>query len=168
MSTSTLPMAPVATPEPHAITAHGHTRLDPYFWMRLSEAQREAESPDAHTTRVIDHLKAENAYSDALLAPVKHLRETLYQEMKGRIKETDMSVPYRENGYWYSFRYEAGQEYPVHMRMPVVPGEDDIPPRSALWISSTRTCWRRDTTISIWATTRSHRPTRSWPIASIP
>jgi oligopeptidase B len=124
-----LPTPPAAPQEEHAITAHGHTRLDPYFWMRLTEAQREAEEPDAHTRRVIDHLKAENAYADALLAPVKELRERLFLEMKGRIKETDMSVPYRENGYWYSFRYEAGHEYPVHMRTPVLPGEQDIPPQ---------------------------------------
>jgi len=129
MSTLTTPKAPVAATEPHSITAHGHTRNDPYFWMRLSEAQREAEVPDAHTQRVVDHLKAENAHAEELLGPVKELRETLFAEMKGRIKETDMSVPYRENGYWYSYRYEAGHEYPVHMRTPAAPGEEDIPPQ---------------------------------------
>ncbi len=89
--------------------------------MRLSEEQREAKEPDAHTQRVVDHLKAENVYADAILAPVKALRENLFKEMKARVKEEDISVPYRENGYWYNFRYEEGKEYPVHMRVKVDP-----------------------------------------------
>ncbi len=107
---------PQADKVPHGITAHGHTRTDEYFWMRLSEDQREAKTPDAHTQQVIDHLNKENAYADALLAPVKQLREDIFLEMKARIKEEDLSVPYRENGYWYNHRFEQGKEYAVHMR----------------------------------------------------
>lgn len=107
---------PVAAREDHPMTLHGHTRNDGYFWMRLSEEQRKAKDPDAHTRRVIDHLTAENAYVDSVLAPVKQLRATLFKEMKARIKETDMSVPYRDNGYWYSFRFEEGKEYAIHQR----------------------------------------------------
>lgn len=107
---------PVAAKRPHAITAHGQTRIDEYHWMRLSEEQREAAEPDSLTRAVTAHLNAENAYTEAVLAPVKPLRESLFQEMKARIKEQDMSVPYREHGYWYQQRYDAGKEYPVHLR----------------------------------------------------
>ena len=116
MSNTPAPQPPVALEKPHAITAHGHTRSDEYFWMRLSEDQRNAAEPDAHTRQVIDHLTAENTYTEAVLTPIKSLRETLFQEMKGRMKETDLSVPYRENGYWYHYRYEEGKEYPIHVR----------------------------------------------------
>jgi oligopeptidase B len=110
------PLPPQAERIDHAITAHGHSRNDPYFWLRLSEEQRNAKKPDAHAQRVIDHLIKENSYADSLLAPVKHLREELYHEMRSRIKEEDLSVPYRENGYWYNHRVEQGKEYAVHMR----------------------------------------------------
>ncbi len=118
---------PSAERVPHAITAHGHTRQDPYFWMRLTEAQREAATPDDHARRVIAHLEAENAYTAAMLAPVDGLREDLFKEMRARIKETDLSVPYRENGYWYNHRYEEGREYAIHMRAPVGTDRDRVP-----------------------------------------
>lgn len=127
MKTHPPPVPPVAIKEPHTLTAHGHTRIDDYFWMRLSEDQRNAATPDAATQRVIDHLNAENAYCDSMMAPVAQLREDLFAEMKARVKETDLSVPYRENGYWYNFRYEEGKEYPVHMRAPVGPVKDEMP-----------------------------------------
>ena len=107
---------PTATKEDHPVEAHGHVRNDGYFWMRLSEPQRDADPPDAHTQRVIDHLKAENSYADAVLAPVKELRSSLFKELKARIKETDMSVPYRDHGWWYSTRFEEGKEYAIHQR----------------------------------------------------
>ena len=110
------PQPPQAKKVPHEMAEHGHVRNDEYFWMRLSEEQRDAKTPDAHTQEVIAHLNLENAYADSLLAPVKELRETLFKEMKGRIKEEDLSVPYRENGYWYNSRFELGKEYSVHMR----------------------------------------------------
>ncbi len=113
--------------EPHPMIIHGHTRQDPYFWMRLTEAQRESAQPDAHTRKVVAHLQAENAYTEAVLGPVNTLREDLFKEMKARIKETDLSVPYRENGYWYNHRYEEGREYAIHMRAPVGPDPDRLP-----------------------------------------
>ncbi|HMC97553.1 MAG TPA: S9 family peptidase [Flavobacteriales bacterium] len=116
MNDTTGPAPPVAIKRPHPLTAHGHTRNDDYYWMRLSEEQRDAHPPDARTREVIEHLNAENAYTEEVLMPVKQLREELFHEMKARIKETDLSVPYRENGYWYRFRFEEGQEYAVHMR----------------------------------------------------
>lgn len=136
-TTSTKP--PVAAERPHVITAHGHERNDEYHWMRLSEEQREADPPDAHTREVIAHLEAENAYAKAVLAPVEKLRGDLFKEMKGRIKETDMSVPYRENGYWYHHRFEEGKEYAVHVRRKDQEGapEVDILDENAMAAGST-------------------------------
>ena len=111
---------PVAAKRPHTITAHGHARVDEYHWMRLTEEQRNAAEPDSVTRAVIDHLNAENAYTEAMLAPVKPLRESLFAEMKARIKETDMSVPYREHGFWYRQRFDAGKEYGLHLRAQAV------------------------------------------------
>ncbi|HEY0978601.1 MAG TPA: S9 family peptidase [Flavobacteriales bacterium] len=121
MQTIANPSPPQAAKDPHVLEAHGQQRMDEYHWMRLSEEQRNAAEPDAHTARVMAHLQAENAYSDAVMAPIKDIQESLFAEMKARIKETDMSVPYRENGYWYSFRYEEGKEYPIHMRGKALP-----------------------------------------------
>lgn len=87
------------------MTIHGDTRIDDYYWLN------ERENP-----KVIAYLTAENKYLDTMLSPVKDLRERLYEEMKGRIKEKDESVPYFENGYLYYTRYEQGKEYPVYCR----------------------------------------------------
>lgn len=129
---------PVAAKEDHAITVHGHTRIDPYHWMRLSEEQRKAPSPDDHTRRVLAHLRAENAYTNTVLAPISSLREQLFKEMRARIKETDMSVPFRENGYWYHYRYEEGKEYPIHVWRKDAPGavEQDLLDENALAANS--------------------------------
>jgi oligopeptidase B len=109
-------VAPKAERKPHAITAHGHSRADEYYWLQLSEAQRQAAVPDARTQEVIQHLEAENSYCESVLEPVRVLRDELFVELRARIKEDDNSVPYRENGYWYHHRYEEGKEYPIHVR----------------------------------------------------
>ena len=100
------PTPPKAEKKPHVISAHGHARNDEYYWLRLSEEQRKAGKPDAHTREVLAHLEAENTYCEGMLAPVKELREELFSEMRARVKEADLSVPYRENGYWYHSRFE--------------------------------------------------------------
>lgn len=125
MNDTDRPTPPVAARKPQTLTAHGHERNDEYYWMRLTEEQRNAAEPDAHTREVIAHLNAENAYSDAMLAPVERLREDLFKEMKARIKETDLSVPYREHGYWYHYRFEEGKEYAVHVRRKDLPDAKD-------------------------------------------
>ena len=127
MKTIATPQPPKADKEPRTVELHGISRTEDYDWMRLSEEERAAKTPNGHTHRVVDHLLKENAYTDEVLAPVADLREALFREMKGRIKESDLSVPYRENGYWYRFRYDAGAEYPVHMRAPVGADRDEIP-----------------------------------------
>jgi len=108
--------APVAEKEAKELIAHGDTRVDNYYWMRLSDEQKNSESPDAQTTKVLDYLKAENAYLDEVLGHTKEFQEDLFQEMKARIKENDESVPYFKNGYWYYSRFETGKEYPVYCR----------------------------------------------------
>lgn len=96
---------PVAKKEAKELTIHGHTRTDNYFWLN------QREDPE-----VIAYLEAENAYKDAQLADTKDFQENLYNEMRGRIKEDDSSVPYFENGYFYYTRYEEGKEYAIHCR----------------------------------------------------
>ncbi|MBN2275413.1 MAG: S9 family peptidase [Bacteroidales bacterium] len=87
------------------LSLHGHTRIDPYFWLN------ERENP-----AVLDYLKKENEYTDFMMKDTKELQEKLYNEIIGRIKQTDMSVPYKDNGYYYYTRYEEGKEYPVYCR----------------------------------------------------
>ncbi|WPP53595.1 S9 family peptidase [Catalinimonas niigatensis] len=110
------PDAPVAQKQDTTLTFHGDSRVDPYFWMRLTDEQKIADKPDAQTQDVLQYLEEENLYTEAALNDTEGLQEELYQEMVGRIKQTDESVPYFENGYWYYSRYEEGQEYPIYCR----------------------------------------------------
>jgi oligopeptidase B len=91
-------------------------RIDDYYWMKLTDEQKNADIPDEQTQKVIDYLEAENAYRESVMANTNDLQETLYQEIIGRIKQTDESVPYFDNGYWYYTRYEEGKEYPIYCR----------------------------------------------------
>lgn len=110
------PEAPVARKEAKELTIHDHTRIDNYYWMRLSDEQKTADSADAQTQEVLDYLIAENDYSDSVLAHTKDLQEELYNEIIGRIKQTDQSVPTKVDGYWYYTRYEEGEDYPFYCR----------------------------------------------------
>lgn len=84
---------------------HGHVRIDPYYWLR------ERDNPE-----VLAYLQAENAYTEAVMAHTRTLRETLFREMKGRLKPTDASVPFRMDEYFYYVRYETECEYPIYCR----------------------------------------------------
>jgi oligopeptidase B len=99
------PEPPVAAKRPVELTNHGHTRIDNYYWLR------ERDNPE-----VINYLEAENEYTRARLSHTEGLQDELYNEIIGRIKQTDESVPYLENGYYYYTRYEEGHEYPVYCR----------------------------------------------------
>ena len=99
------PMPPVAERRPHVDTNFGDVRHDDYFWLR--------NKPDP---AVRAYLEAENGYADAVMAPMAGLRETLYREMLSRIKQTDLSVPYLEHGYYYYTRTVEGQQYPIWCR----------------------------------------------------
>ncbi|MFZ9029565.1 MAG: S9 family peptidase [Crocinitomicaceae bacterium] len=107
---------PVAKKIEHKITTHGDTRVDNYFWMRLSDEQKNAEKPDAQTQDVLDYLNAENDYRAAKMKHTEELQKNLFEEIKGRIKEDDESVPVKDNGYIYYSRFEKGQDYAYSCR----------------------------------------------------
>ncbi|CAA0195588.1 Protease II (Oligopeptidase B) [Tenacibaculum maritimum] len=108
--------APIADKEPKKLEKHGDVRIDNYFWMRLSDEQKNAAEKDSQTQKVYDYLNAENAYFDKMTFNTKDFQEELFEEMKGRIKEDDASVPYKSNGYFYITRYEKGSQYPIYSR----------------------------------------------------
>ncbi|MBE2223531.1 MAG: S9 family peptidase [Anaerolineae bacterium] len=99
------PTPPITPIKPHPITTHGHTRTDNYYWLR------EKENP-----AVIAHLEAENTYMQATTAHTADLQQTLYDEMVGRIQETDSSAPVKHGDFYYYTRTEAGQQYKIHCR----------------------------------------------------
>ncbi|AQS93068.1 oligopeptidase B [Polaribacter sp. BM10] len=108
--------APIADKELAILEKHGDVREDNYFWMRLSDAQKLSEVKDEHTTKVINYLEEENTYHDKVTASSRNFEENLFEEMKGRIKEDDSSVPYKSNGYFYITRFEKGMQYPIFSR----------------------------------------------------
>jgi oligopeptidase B len=109
MSTSQPPVPPVAKVQPHVVTSPHGDRQDEYYWLR-------DDDPKAKRPEIMAYLRAENAYTDAMLAHTGALQDTLVREMRARIKEDDSSVPVYDNGYWYSTRFDVGAEYPVHLR----------------------------------------------------
>jgi len=107
--TETAPIAapPVAKIVPKTDVLHGETRADNYFWLR--------EKGRADVTA---YLEAENAYADAYLKPAEGFRQKLYDEMLGRIQETDLSAPYKQGDWFYYTRTEEGKQYPIYCRKP--------------------------------------------------
>jgi oligopeptidase B len=101
------PLAPVS---PRVDIVHGETRVDDYHWLK------ERDNPD-----VIAYLEAENRHTDEVMRHTRPLQEQLYQEMRGRIRETDLSVPERLDGFLYYTRTEAGGQYPILCRRPALP-----------------------------------------------
>lgn len=107
---------PVAKKETQTYKLHKKTWTDDYFWMRLSDQQKEAAVPDPQTKEVLDYLNAENKYRETQTASLKPFEDKLFEEIKGRIKQTDMSVPFMYQGYYYITRFEDGKEYPIYTR----------------------------------------------------
>ncbi|WP_291855182.1 S9 family peptidase [Marinilabilia sp.] len=103
--TTKTPEPPDAKKIPKTLTIHGETRTDPYYWLR-----------ERDDTAVINYLEAENEYTRAVMEDTEELQDKLYEEIVGRIKQDDSTVPYKENGYFYYVRYESGGEYPVYCR----------------------------------------------------
>ena len=99
------PKPPVAKKVPKTTQIHGYTVVDDYFWLR------EKENPE-----VIEYLKAETAYADAMTQSTKGFQAALYKEMLARIKETDVEVPYKKGDYFYYTRTVKGQQYPIYCR----------------------------------------------------
>jgi oligopeptidase B len=100
---------PVATKKPFLVTGPSGVppRNDDYYWLR-DDTRKNPE--------MLANLNAENAYTDAVLASTKPLQEAIYTEIVGRIKQDDSSVPYRQRGYWYYSRFEAGKDYAINAR----------------------------------------------------
>jgi len=107
MSQKSIPAPPVARKEHKETQLHGVVLVDDYAWLR------DKESPE-----VTAYLDAENAYAEAVMAPLADLREKLYQEMLSHMKQTDVSVPYRDGAWWYYTRTEEGSQYAIHCRKP--------------------------------------------------
>ena len=98
-------VAPRAKKVPKNLEIHGHTRVDDYYWLRDREDQA-----------VIDYLNEENEYRKKMMGHLEDFEATLFEEMKGRMKPDDESVPYRDNGYFYQARYKKDHEYPIYTR----------------------------------------------------
>jgi oligopeptidase B len=103
---------PIAPIHPHSVTLHGDTRVDDYFWLR-----------EKGSAEVTGYLKAENAYAEERIAPTVELQRTLYEEILGRIQETDQSAPYRKGAFEYYHRTEEGKQYRTYCRRE--PGKSD-------------------------------------------
>ena len=127
--TSTKPYTSLEVPEAKKVAkeleTHGDIRIDNYFWMRLSDEQKNANDPDAQTQDVLDYLNAENDYKEAAMKHTEDLQEKLYNEIVGRIKKDDSSVPYNYNGYSYYTRYEEGMDYPLYCRKKLNEGSQE-------------------------------------------
>jgi oligopeptidase B len=102
---SLLPVPPVAKKVSKSTEINGHTLVDNYFWLR------EKKNPE-----VAAYLEAENKYTDAVMKPTESLQKKLYDELLSRVKETDIEVPYKEGGYFYYVRTEAGKQYGIRCR----------------------------------------------------
>ena len=107
---------PVPLKKYHEIITHGHKRIDNYHWMRLSDEQKESKNPDIQTNEVIDYIEKENNYTQQGLYHTEKFQEKLFDEIVGRIKKDDETVPYFDNGYYYYSRYEGNKEYAIYCR----------------------------------------------------
>ncbi len=107
---------PVAIKKPYEMTIHDHTRVDDYYWMRLTDEQKSAKEYDIQTQRVIDYINLENIYKEQSLAHTNKLQDKLFNEMVARIKKDDNTTPYLKNGYYYYSRFEKNKEYAIHCR----------------------------------------------------
>ena len=111
---------PVAAQRPHASTWHGETLSDPYFWLK-DQGYPKVDDPD-----VLDYVKAENAYFDANMKPIEALTETIFEELKGRVKQDDASVPVKDGGFEYWWQFTPGAQYRTWLRRPVGGGAEQV------------------------------------------
>jgi len=116
----TEPTPPIAATRPHAFTAHGVSVDDPWAWLK-DPNYPEVDDPD-----ILDYLKAENAYFEAVMAPHQPLVERIYREMKGRMKEDESSVPQKDGEWLYWTAFETGGQYRKWWRRPVAGGPDEL------------------------------------------
>ncbi len=109
---------PVAKKEPKILKIHGYEITDNYAWLR--------DRNDKKDPAIIDYLTAENAYTESFTKPHKEFADNLYNEMLGRIKQNDTSVPYKKGDYWYFNKTEEGKQYPVYLRGKAKDGSDAV------------------------------------------
>ena len=107
---------PVAKKEPKVLNIHGYQITDNYAWLR--------DRSDKKNPEIIKYLEAENAYTESHMGQHKGFVDNLYKEMLGRIKQTDLSVPYKMGGYWYITKTEEGKQYPTYLRSKSKDGAD--------------------------------------------
>jgi oligopeptidase B len=115
-----LPKPPIAATRPHSFERHGVTIDDPWNWLR------DPGYPNVTSEEVLGYLKEENAYYEAVMKPLKPLADTLFAEMRGRIKEDDATVPQKDGDWLYWTDFEQGGEYRRWWRKPVAGGEDSL------------------------------------------
>ncbi|MEO1719507.1 MAG: S9 family peptidase, partial [Pseudomonadota bacterium] len=109
---------PIAEKRTSTSTWHGVELVDDYAWLRAENWMEVMRDPSKLQDDIRAHLEAENAHTEAWLKPTETLQATLFDEMKGRIKEDDSSVPQPDGDWLYYSRYETGQQYPVFCRAP--------------------------------------------------
>lgn len=107
--------APTPTKKNHTMVLHGDTRVDPYFWMR-----------ERDTAPVLEHLKSENSYYEAMTKEWKPLHDRLFEEMKARVKQDDSSPPAKNGPYFYYTRFAKGLEYPIYCRKSSLDAPEEI------------------------------------------
>jgi oligopeptidase B len=117
---------PVAEQRPRSVTLHGETRQDPYAWLRVDNWQEVMRDPTALAPDVRRHLEAENAHAEAFFSAPPDRRASLFEEMKGRIKEDDRTVPEPDGPYAYYSRFETGGQHPVFCRTPRDGGDEEV------------------------------------------
>jgi oligopeptidase B len=115
---SNMPQKPVARIDAKTITQLGRTRTDDYWWMKDDNWQEVMRDPSVLRADIREHLVAENAYTEALMAPTRDLQERMIAEMRGRIKEDDSSAPAPDGPWEYYSRFEQGAQYPKYCRRP--------------------------------------------------
>src|SRR6202453_4367228 len=121
MTDATPNTPPIALKVPTETALHGAILSDDYAWLR------DKEKPE-----VTFYLEAENAYAETVMAPLAGLREQLYREMLSHVKQTDVSVPYRDGNWWYYTRTEEGLQYAIHCRTHGSPRANEDPPEQVM------------------------------------
>lgn len=118
--------APSARENPHTVSHHGFELEDPYHWLRADNWQDVMRDPSVLDAGIRQYLEAENTYTEAVLGDTKALQNELFEEMKGRIKQDDSSVPARDGAFAYFVAYETGEQHPVYCREPREGGERQV------------------------------------------
>lgn len=126
MSDSTPARPPRAAQEPAEQSVHGHRRVDPYAWLRADNWREAMQDPQQLAAPIRAYLEAENAYTETVMAPTADLRERLFRELRGRIREDDSTVPQRDGEHAYYMRYREGGQHPLICRQPVAGGDEAV------------------------------------------